>query len=564
MTTGARPDGSWSVIEIALVAAIATVAGAALLAWLLGAVAGTVFGDGIPEVAVERLPAILGSLPGHLDDPRLAWPASVRAGLPGLGGFIVAAALILIVLTGGGIASAGLAGRLSNRADAGAAWGRARDLRTLRVRKAGGGRLVIGRQAGHLIAAEPRQSVIVVAPTQTGKTTGLAVPALLEWDGPVLATSIKTDLLSDTFDRRAQVGDVKVFDPTAVAGQESAQWTPLSGCIRWQDARATAERLCNVAKPGRGMTDGDFWTSASARFLAPLLYAAAAGELGMVDVLRWVESTAQDEPRGILAGLQYDDDPAERVAATAALTSLQSVWDADERLRSSLVSTLGVALDAYGDPDVVSSSHESELTPDWLLGGSNTAFLCATATGQERLRPLFVTLIDQVVSHVYDQAARTGKPIDPPLLLVLDEAANIAPLPRLDQLAATGAGQGIQLVTVIQDLAQVETRWGAKAGTIVNNHRAKLFGPGISCEKTLSYLTRVLGDEAIAQRSTTRGESGRRSTTQATTYRSLAPADRLRQGDHGTGVLVYGNLPPARIDLRPWYADADLRRLAAT
>ena len=128
----------------------------------------------------------------------------------------------------------------------------------------------------------------------------------------------------------------------------------------------------------------------------------------------------------------------------------------------------------------------------------------------------------------------------------------------------TAAGQGIQLVTVVQDLAQIEHRWGRKADTIVNNHRAKLFGPGISCEKTLGYLTRILGDEAVPQRSVTRGERGRKTTTDATTFRALGPADVVRQGDPDTAILVYGNLPPTRLALRPWYRDPALRRLAAS
>ncbi len=42
---------------------------------------------------------------------------------------------------------------------------------------------------------------------------------------------------------------------------------------------------------------------------------------------------------------------------------------------------------------------------------------------------------------------------------MLDEAANVAPIPDLDALASTGAGQGIQLVTVFQDIAQVNARY---------------------------------------------------------------------------------------------------------
>ncbi len=56
------------------------------------------------------------------------------------------------------------------------------------------GRLVLGRAGRRLVAAEPAQSVIVFGPTQSHKTSGFAVPALLEWSGPVLAASVKTDL----------------------------------------------------------------------------------------------------------------------------------------------------------------------------------------------------------------------------------------------------------------------------------------------------------------------------------------------------------------------------------
>ena len=41
------------------------------------------------------------------------------------------------------------------------------------------------------------------------------------------------------------------------------------------------------------------------------------------------------------------------------------------------------------------------------------------------------------------------------LLMVLYEAANIAPVPELDVLASSGADQGLQLVTLVQDVAQV-------------------------------------------------------------------------------------------------------------
>lgn len=57
------------------------------------------------------------------------------------------------------------------------------------------------------------------------------------------------------------------------------------------------------------------------------------------------------------------------------------------------------------------------------------------------------------------------------------------------------------------------------------------------------------------------GEKGRRSETEGDTYRDLAPANVVRERSPGTGLLVYGHLLPAKIKLRPWYADPELRKL---
>jgi type IV secretion system protein VirD4 len=60
------------------------------------------------------------------------------------------------------------------------------------------------------------------------KTTGFAIPALLEWDGPVVATSVKSDLLLSTIEARRGKGKVMVFDPTKATRIKSVKATPLS------------------------------------------------------------------------------------------------------------------------------------------------------------------------------------------------------------------------------------------------------------------------------------------------------------------------------------------------
>jgi type IV secretory pathway TraG/TraD family ATPase VirD4 len=168
-------------------------------------------------------------------------------------------------------------------------------------------------------------------------------------------------------------------------------------------------------------------------------------------------------------------------------------------------------------------------------------------------------IVQELLAVVYESAAATGKPLDPPLLLLLDECANIAPIPNLAEIASTGAGQGVQLLSIFQDMAQVHSRYGRRASTIVNNHRAKVFGTGISDPETLNYVSRVLGAGEFEQRSRSTGERGRNSQTEGDTYRDLAPANLVRERDPGTGLLLYGHLPPAKIRLRPWYEERELR-----
>jgi len=437
-----------------------------------------------------------------------------------------------------------------------ARWARTSDLGALVVpagiRPPPVGRLVLGRVGRRLVAAERTQSVLVFGPTQSGKTTGLAVPAILGWQGPVVAASVKTDLLDHTLGHRAGVGTVHCFDPTGVTGRPATAWSPLPRARTWPGARRAAATVTEVGRSQVGqMADGDFWYATASRLLAPLLFAAASTDRGMADVVHWVET---GEEREVLEALA-------RTGVSEAVDAARSAFGKEERQRSSIVTTLETLLEPfagaapYGAPEV---------DPVALLSGPDTLYLCAPAHDQRRLTPLFVGVLRDVLDTAYDRVAREGRPLDPPLLVVLDEAANIAPVPDLDALAATAAGHGIQLVTVWHDLAQIQARFGPRATTVVNNHRAKLFLSGISDPATLDHASHLIGDEELHLAAHTAGGRSGPSTTRSPTVRRLAPPDALRRVPPGAGVLVYGDRPPARVRLRTWMDDPWLRSRATT
>ena len=422
-------------------------------------------------------------------------------------------------------------------------WAQASDLRPLRVRAPVAGRLTLGRAAGGgLLASERRASVLVLGPSQSGKTTGLAIPAILEWQGPVVATSVKADLVHATMTARGHHGATWLYDPTGATGREAATWSPLAACDTWQGARRIASWLCGAARSNAaGMADEEFWYAAAGKLLGPYLLAAATCGAGMAQVVQWVDRQDETEVERILDVAGHDD----------ALMAATASWQRDERTRSSVFTTAEMVLEAYADPAVLASAVAPTIDPAGLLdGGWPTLYVCAPSYEQERLRPVFATLLHSVVTAAYDAALRRGAPQDPPLLLVLDEAANIAPLRDLDGLASTAAGHGVQLVTVWQDLAQLRARYGERASTVVNNHKAKIVLSGISDPATLEYASRLIGDADVSDHSVTTDARGGRSTTRSSRERRLAPDADLRRIRPGEGVLVYGHLPPARIRLR--------------
>lgn len=537
--TGSHP------FEVAAFVLIGVVVAAAGLACLATSLAALVFAGGWPAIGLADAVVALASLPSHLGEPREAWPTGVRDQLPGTAA-LYGTTLAMVALVGTGLAL-GLRRWIDrDRGPAVARWATTHQLRPLLAREPQVARVTLGRRGRHLVCCEPLHSALVIGPTQVGKTTGLAIPAILEWQGPVLATSVKTDLLRDTIQARRRMGRVQLFDPGASTDLDSDSWTPLAACHCWAGARKTAAWLAEGASTSKkGLADADFWYSTAAKLLAPMLFAAATSGRTIADVITWLDT--QEEPE-VEDALDFADVPEAKHAFEASIAR-------DVRQRSSVYATAETILEAYADPGVVRRSQAADVHPaDLLDGHANTLYLSATVREQRRLRPVFVALLESVIEEAYNRSAATGKPLDPPLLVVLDEAANIAPLPDLDVIASTGAGHGVQLVTVLQDLAQAHERWGRdRADTIINNHRARVISSGVADERTLDYVGRLLGDTEVQQRSSTSAELGRHSTTVSSTYRALMPANALREGKPGTALLLYGSLPPAMIRFRPWY-----------
>jgi type IV secretion system protein VirD4 len=576
--------------DAAILIAIGCVVAVGAVLWLWGGIAGLVFGSGWPQVGATQLPAVLVHLPARLGNPSAAWPALARARLPGPAGFYGA----LAFLAGTGAMLAMVVGRLGRASvcrgrAGGARWADGGDLRSrwggrhVKAPLRGGGpvtgplrrgrhvtgrhapRLTLGRHRGRLLRAEQRHALVAFGPPQSGKSAGLAVPALLEWQGPAVASSIKTDLLAASVRRRRELGPVFVFDPFGLSGAAAHTWSPLRAASTWDGALEVAWRLAAAGElDQRAVEGGDFWAIAAEQRLAPLLYTAAATGAGIDTVVRWVYGQGSRELYEALNELTGTArTEAELLGAHSAYDAVRAFEVQADRTRTSIEATAQALLRAYRFTQVVRSASSCQITPERLLDADATLFLIGDAKASKLLRPIFLALLSEVVDAAYERATRNGGRLERPLLLCLDEAGNVAPLPNLAEIASTAPSHNIQLISIFHDLQQARSRYARQAETVVNSHRARMLLPGVADLETLRYFAGLVGEEEARDYTRTTGPGGA-SRSVARRRRPLVAAEALRQLPDGHALLLYGRLAPAEIRLRMWFEDRRLRRLGGS
>jgi type IV secretion system protein VirD4 len=368
---------------------------------------------------------------------------------------------------------------------------------------------------GPLVRLAERSSLLVVGPTQVGKTSSLVVPALLTWTGPVVVTSVKRDVVVATERWRSTMGRVQVLEP---GRDDGLTWDPLEGVTTLRHAMRVARDLTS---PSSGRGDTEFWNALATKLVAALLIVAVEQKRTIFEVAdvvedrgfhRWLDSGPSSEARDLLvAFLDHETRTLDGVITTAETMLLP--W----RFAQPLARVRGV------------------------VDGSNTLFLCSPRGEQRHYEPLFQGALRAVLE---EQQRRCDEGRQRSLLLVLDEAATVAPLDDLDQLAATLSGLGVTLVTVVQDFAQLVGRWGPRAATIVNNHTTRLVMGGLADPSVRTYLPELV-DHPRAR--------------VAPSPREPRPPRPLRQFPPGTAMVVAGRRPVTTLRLRPWWRQRSLR-----
>jgi hypothetical protein len=495
-----RRDGQGGIPDGLLVGILAFLLGVTLLVWTATGLAGLFTHGSWPSgVAFTRTPLAMRHLMGDPHDVPGAWPDTPPGQLSGYGlfwGLFIGQLMVLFVLTVFvmGTVARWRAVRLRRRVEAAATRERAAapepepapretpapvrhevpsqrtarepeqpltDVRLVETPPAEAPPAGIqGPAEPERIGTEPERigggEKILVAPRESRRAT--AAQAIRDAAGPALVITSNPALWQDTKDPRAKLGPVLLYDPAHLCDTPARlHWPPTTGCEDKATATARATALLAPVRPTAKIDQATADTAET--LLRSFLHAAAVDGRTVRHVHRWAQgSQVQEAVRALRTNPKAASGSAGELEA--ALTSHPERRDIAQELTSRALASLFTV----NVRDACTPNRTDALALDSFISEGGTLYVVGESIEEPRTNPGAMPLLTALASSVVERGRRMAERsssgrLDPPLTLVLDDVAAVAPLPQLPELLAAGADRGLPTLALLRSREQARARW---------------------------------------------------------------------------------------------------------
>ncbi|WP_316774450.1 type VI secretion protein [Streptomyces sasae] len=297
---------------------------------------------------------------------------------------------------------------------------------------------------------------IHTAPAESRQAT--AMQAIRDAAGPALVVTSNPALWAETKDARAKLGPVLLYDPNHLCDTPARfHWSPTADCEDKQTAIHRARALLTPVKPTAKIDQAV--TDTAETLLRSYLHAAALENRTIRHVHRWAQGTGvQDAVRTLRTHPKAAPGAAGELEA--ALTGHPDRRDIAQELTARALA----ALFTVNIREACTPNRSDALVLDSFVDEGGTLYVVGESIEDPRTNPGAMPLLTALVSSVVERGRRMAERsssgrLDPPLTLVLDDVAAVAPLPQLPDLLATGTGQGLPTLALLRSHEQARARW---------------------------------------------------------------------------------------------------------
>lgn len=300
------------------------------------------------------------------------------------------------------------------------------------------------------------EGAVHYAPPASRHTT--ATQAVRDAEGPALVVTSNPSLWADTKDPRAKLGPVLLYDPSHRCDTPARlHWSPTAGCEDRQRATARAAALLAPIRPTAKLDEALSTTAET--LLRSYLHAAAVDGRTIRHVHRWSQGTQIQDAVRILR-TNPKASPGSAGELEAALTAHPDRRDMAQELTTRALSSLFTV----NIREACTPNRTDALALDSFVDEGGTLYVVGESIEDPRSNPGAMPLLTALVSSVVERGRRMAERssagrLDPPLTLVLDDIAAVAPLPQLPELLATGADRGLPTLALLRSREQGRARW---------------------------------------------------------------------------------------------------------
>ncbi|MFJ6372878.1 type VI secretion protein [Streptomyces virginiae] len=282
-----------------------------------------------------------------------------------------------------------------------------------------------------------------------------AAHRIREIEGAALVVTSSPTLWAETKDARAKLGPVLLYDPSHLCDTPARMhWNPADGCADRDTAAARAIALLAPVRPQARMDAAVADTAET--LLRSWLQAAALEDRPFKLLHRWAQGNSAQDPVRVLR-----THPQAAPGAAGELESALTAHPERRELAQNLTARALSCLTSIHIREACNPNRTDALTLASFVTEGGTLYLVGEALEDPRTHPGAMPLLTALASHVVEHgrrmAARSSHGrLDPPLSLVLDDVAAVAPIPQLPELLTEGA---LPLLALCRSREQARSRW---------------------------------------------------------------------------------------------------------
>ena len=434
---------------------------------------------------------------------------------------------------------------------------------TARARQPG---ILIGRYHGRFLSLPGQLSVMLSAPTRSGKGVGVVIPNLLNWPHSVVVLDIKGENYDITAGYRAAHGQaVYAFSPFDEDAR-SHRWNPLTA------VRASAmHRVGDLLTIGQAFFPNDAGGTSSEAFFNDQARNLFLG-LGLVllespdlprtigEMLRQSSGkgrSLKDHLSGVIAQRRDDGEPL----SDECVDALQRLLSNSENTLSSVVATFNAPLTIFADAVVDAATSADDFRLEDVRRRCTTVYVRIPPNRLANARPLLTLFFSQLVSLNTQALPEQDPTLKLQCLLVNDEFTAMGRVGVIAHTAAFLAGYNLRLLTVVQAMSQLDAVYGEReARAFATNHGLQiLYAPRE--QRDAEEYSAMLGH--FTERATSRGRSRSFSTHGHSTVsrneseqrRALLLPQEFKELGSERLVVIYENCKPILGEKIRYYCD---------